>query len=194
MADEPETTEVPTSHLVVEGASDPDDAALEALFRTGYRDLVLLARLLVDLPEDAEEVVQEAFARALASWSRVRDKQHPAAYLRAVVVNVSRDRLRRRRVARRRTTTSRPAEDLDPRRSPGSASSQPSGEGLRAGDSDLADALHRLPRRQRECVVLRFADDCSTAETASVLGISEGSVKTHLHRGLAALQRLLEEP
>ena len=181
MADEPEAIEL--DDAAADHADGTDDV-LEALFRSSYRDLLVLARLLVDRPEDAEEVVQEAFARALASWPRVRDKQHPAPYLRTVVVNVSRDRLRRRRVRRQ--------HDLRADRRP--PSFDPPDGSLRPGDSDLADALHALPRRQRECVVLRFAEGCSTSQTASILGISEGSVKTHLHRGLSALQAQLEQP
>ena len=58
---------------------------------------------------------------------------------------------------------------------------------------NIAAAVRALPRRQRECVVLRFYLDASTAETAAALGVSEGSVKTHLHRALGALARELEE-
>ena len=52
----------------------------------------------------------------------------------------------------------------------------------------LAEALRKLPRRQREAVALRFLSDLSEADTAEALGISAGSVKTHVHRGLATLR------
>lgn len=65
------------------------------------------------------------------------------------------------------------------------------------GDSDerraVRAALDGLPRRQRECVVLRYLLDCSTEETAQILGVSTGTVKTHLHRGLARLGVVLKE-
>ena len=54
-------------------------------------------------------------------------------------------------------------------------------------------ALRRLPDRQREALALRFYLDLSEAEMASAMKVSPGSVKTHVHRGLAALARLLEE-
>ena len=54
-------------------------------------------------------------------------------------------------------------------------------------------ALRQLPERQREALALRYYLDLSEAEMAAAMGISAGSVKTHLHRGLASLAGLLEE-
>ena len=52
----------------------------------------------------------------------------------------------------------------------------------------LADALRRLPKRQREAIALRYLSDLSEADTAAALGIAPGSVKVHVHRGLASLR------
>lgn len=57
---------------------------------------------------------------------------------------------------------------------------------------EVLAAVRDLPERQREVVVLRYLLELSTAEAASTLGISEGSVKTHLHRALATLETTLE--
>ena len=57
----------------------------------------------------------------------------------------------------------------------------------------VAAALALLPRRQRECVVLRYWLDLPEREIADTLGIAAGSVKSHLHRGLAALETSLED-
>jgi RNA polymerase sigma factor (sigma-70 family) len=57
---------------------------------------------------------------------------------------------------------------------------------------EVLDALRTLPRRQRECLVLRYYLDLSESEIASTLGISNGSVKSHSSRGLAAVARHLE--
>jgi RNA polymerase sigma factor (sigma-70 family) len=57
---------------------------------------------------------------------------------------------------------------------------------------DLARALRRLPRRQREVVILRYLADWSENEVAVALGVSPGAVKSHASRGLAALRRHLE--
>ena len=57
---------------------------------------------------------------------------------------------------------------------------------------DVLDAMRTLPRRQRECLVLRYYLELSENEIAATLGISNGSVKSHSSRGLAALARRLE--
>ena len=167
-------------------------AVIEAVFRSDYGRLVALARLLLDRQVEAEEVVQEAFARMLARRSRGMDPTEASAYVHRTVVNVCRDGLRRRRVARA-------VGDPEPWRS----SSGPRAAGVADGDvAELAAgasdrrtviaAIRTLPGRQREVVVLRYLAERSTAETAEILGISEGSVKTHLSRGLSALEDELE--
>jgi RNA polymerase sigma factor (sigma-70 family) len=57
----------------------------------------------------------------------------------------------------------------------------------------VVEALRQLPRRQQEALVLRFYLELNERETAEAMGVSAGSVKTHVHRGLAALTPLLEE-
>ncbi|MEX1143851.1 MAG: SigE family RNA polymerase sigma factor [Acidimicrobiia bacterium] len=158
------------------------DAVLGGLFRAQYEPLVGLARLLVDDRGHAEEVVQEAFARAYASWPRLRDQDDPLPYVRRAVVNLARGGLRRRRTVRRTRLT--PVPDI---------ASAESAAVARERVRTVASAVRALPRRQRECVVLRYYLDCSTIEAATTLGISEGSVKQHLHRALAALGLVLEK-
>ena len=64
---------------------------------------------------------------------------------------------------------------------------------LREDQRRVIDALHVLPHRQRDCIVLRYHFEAGIAEIAETLGISANSVKTHLTRGLAALERRLED-
>jgi RNA polymerase sigma-70 factor (sigma-E family) len=158
-------------------------AGIEALFRTDYRRLVGLARLLVDDQGQAEEVVQDAFVALHRNWSKLREPDAAASWLRAAVVNGSRGKLRRRDTARRHLRAVEP--DLT-----GGAD-----EGAVLADEHQAvgAALRQLPERQRACLVLRFYGDLSEAEIASTLGISTGSVKTHVHRGKAALSTALED-
>lgn len=156
-------------------------AALERVYRTEYTKLVGLARLLIDRQVEAEEIVQEAFVRAFAGWDRIEHQHDPIPYLRRSVVNIARDGLRRRATVRRSplpVPRTAPAADVQ--------------AALSESQREIADALETLPARQRECVVLRYLLDCSTAETAAALGVSEGTVKTHLSRGLAALETSLE--
>jgi RNA polymerase sigma-70 factor (sigma-E family) len=159
----------------------PREAALAALFRDHYANLVRLASLLVDDQGAAEEVVQEAFVGLFRRWDRLDDIQAAPGYLRTTVVNLARSRLRRRAVRRRH----RPEEVPD----------APSAElGALARDEERAvlAAVAGLPRRQRECLVLRYYLDLGQAETAAILGISVGSVKSHTHRGLTTLAAALE--
>jgi RNA polymerase sigma-70 factor (sigma-E family) len=165
-------------------AGDADEAALATAFRRDSPALVGLARLLLDDAGQAEEVVQEAFVRTYARWDRVRDRDDPLPYVRRAVVNLARSRLRRRRVERG-TRAGGAEEDV------------PSAEvtaTARARQRELAAAVMTLPRRQRECVVLRFFMDCSLREIAQTLRISDGSVKQHLHRALVSLERRVDRP
>jgi RNA polymerase sigma-70 factor (sigma-E family) len=166
----------------VPAVADDRDRVLAAAYRAHYSQLVGLARLLLDDRGQAEEVVQEAFVRTYTGWKRVRSKEDPLPYLRSTVVNLARGGLRHRRVVRERRL------DVVPDGESAEASFERD-ETYRA----LNDAVRALPERQRAVVVLRYFLECSTAECADALGISEGSVKTHLHRALAALSPRLEE-
>jgi RNA polymerase sigma-70 factor (sigma-E family) len=162
--------------------ADPE-AAIEATFRRDYADLVALARLLVDDRGEAEEVVQEAFVRTFARRRELRRAAgDPTPYLRRAVVNLCRGGLRKRRTQR-----------ATPVPLPDDAPAADRAVVQREDQAELLAALRRLPSRQRECVVLRYLLDASTDDTADTLGISAGSVKTHLHRGLAALEADLKD-
>ncbi|HET6952000.1 MAG TPA: SigE family RNA polymerase sigma factor [Acidimicrobiales bacterium] len=159
-----------------------DGAAVTQVFRERYTELVGLAGLLLADRGAAEEVVQDAFAKFHLSRHRVTDPDREVAYLRSIVCNLSRGRLRRRALERRRRPV--PERDEDAR---------PDAALARHQRDVVAAALARLPRRQRECVVLRYWLDLPEREIAATLGIAPGSVKSHLHRGLAALESRLEE-
>lgn len=158
----------------------PVDDALRLAYATDYERLVGLARLLVDRREDAEEVVQEAFARTWARLGRVHGD--PLPYLRQAVVNQSRGRLRRRRTA-------------DAHRPDRRGDAESAEVGAVRGESARAvvEQLSALPRRQRECIVLRFYADLTVPEIARALRIAEGSVKSHLHRAITTLAIELED-
>jgi RNA polymerase sigma-70 factor (sigma-E family) len=156
------------------------DPWLEVLYRQERASLVRLAALLVDDRGTAEEVVQDAF---VAVHLRGVAPDSALAYVRSAVLNGARSALRRRQVRRR------------PFRVVGSnvAPSAEVGAMALVGDGDLLDAVRRLPDRQRDCLVLRYWLDLTEPAIAETLGISLGSVKTHVHRGTAALARMVEE-
>ena len=173
------TTTIMVEPRIELGARAED--ALRRVYEVEFTRLVGLARLLVDRREDAEEVVQEAFARTWANLGRVRGDD-PLPYVRRAVVNLSRGRLRRLRTARRTPGRARPT----PSRPSTAPSAAPS-------DRAVVERLDQLPRRQRECVVLRFYADLTVPEIARSLGVAEGSVKSHLHRAMTTLAIELED-
>ncbi len=164
---------------------------LRELYHQERWSLVRLASILLQDPVEAEEVVQDAFVRALLAWGRLREPDKAAAYLRSAVLNGARDRLRHQKVVARLqpgpTDAGRPSD-----RRPQSPQT-PEAAAVAADDRRrVLAALRALPERQRECLILRYYLDLSEAEIAVTLGISAGSVKSHAHRGLAALASKLE--
>jgi RNA polymerase sigma-70 factor (sigma-E family) len=153
-----------------------------AVFEAHYSHLVRLARHLVDDPTEAEDVVMDAFVGLSRRWQHVRRSEDAFFYLRTSVVNGSRSRLRRLKVARERRHT-----QLDRDSAPADQAAMAHLE-----HEAVVRALRELPRRQREVLVLRYYDGASEAEIAEVLGISVGSVKTHASRGLHAVACHLE--
>lgn len=162
----------------------PHDRAtgVAAVFEIHYAHLVRLAWALVGDPTEAEDVVMDAFAGLDRRWSHVRRTEDAFFYLRTSVVNGSRSRLRRLRVSRAK---SHHLADLD-----GAPAEQVAM--LHLEHQAVVIALRRLPRRQREVLVLRYYEEATEAEIAETLGISAGSVKTHASRGLHAVADLLE--
>jgi RNA polymerase sigma factor (sigma-70 family) len=165
-------------------AADDDrsavDALVDLLFREEAASLVRLARFFVDDREAAEDLVQEAFIRLARSADRIREHDRVAAYLRSIVLNLARDHNRRGLVSLRH----RPAADPTP------ASVEEQVE-VRADQRQVIEALRDLPRRQRDCLVLRYYLDLPVPEIAVTLALSINSVKTHLQRGLRAVEARL---
>lgn len=161
--------------------ADDADTALTSLYLANYRKLVRTAALLLDDTGLSEEVVQDAYLKVHAAWPRLRDQQAAEAYLRTSVVNLSRSRMRRRMVAQKHP----------PKPMPDAASAE-----QRAIDTlereRVIRALRSLPKRQQECLVLRYYADLSEAQIAASMGISKGAVKSHASRGMAALRERLE--
>lgn len=144
--------------------------------------LVRLALLLVDDLPTAEDVVQDVFAALYRRHGeRLTGLDNPDAYLRTSVVNTSRSVLRRRRTVRAHV----------PERE-GHAPSAEEPVLLREEHGEVIAALHRLTRRQREVLVLRYWSHLSEAQIADTLGLSRGAVKSTASRALAALRRELE--
>jgi RNA polymerase sigma factor (sigma-70 family) len=172
--------DVPTT--VAAGASIDVDALVARMFTEQGHALVRLARLFVDDRNAAEDLVQEAFIRLARHGHRLQDVARAPAYLRSIVLNLARDHNRRGLMSLRHRE---PADAV--------AATLEDELILRDDQRRVIDALQQLPSRQRDCVVLRYHFEAGIPEIADTLGISSNSVKTHLKRGLAALEKLLEE-
>jgi RNA polymerase sigma factor (sigma-70 family) len=118
----------------------------------------------------AEEATQEAFARALARWGRLRSQPWAGGWVTTTALNTARRHLRRRRPTMPANVPEREDETIR---------------------LDVHAAVRRLPARQQEAVVLHYLLDLPVSDTAAAMGCDQGTVKTHLSRARAALVRAL---
>jgi RNA polymerase sigma-70 factor (sigma-E family) len=160
------------------------DEAVTALYAAEYRPLVRVATLLLHDQGAAEDITQDAFVALHAAWWRLRSPDRARAYLRQSVVNRCRSALRHRGVVDRYLRRQPPPATI--------ASAEHAVLAAAAHDEMLA-AVATLPTRQREAVVLRYYADLSEAETAEVMGVSVGAVKSHTSRAMTALRARLGE-
>ncbi|MBD8868548.1 SigE family RNA polymerase sigma factor [Nocardioides donggukensis] len=139
-----------------------------ALLRTAY--------LLTGDHHSAEDLVQTTLAKVYLSWDKVQKREVIDGYARRVLVNENNSVWRR--AWKRRELVS----DQLPERT-GRHDSYDEG-----GSADLWAHVATLPRKQRAVIVLRYYEELSEAETAEVLGISVGTVKSQASRALATLR------
>ena len=140
-------------------------------YRDTYRDMVRLAVLMVGSVQAAEDIVQDSFVAVQRRWDRIDD---PLRYTRRTVANRSKSHHRRRFLERRHETSiDEPTYEL--------------------ATSELTDVLATLPARQRQAVVLRFYEDLSQDETASVMGCRPGTVGSLVSRAMTSLRVALDE-
>ena len=161
----------------VKGTSDVEASVSADRFRDLHAQRDRLYRAVALVVGDvglAADAIDEAMARAYARWDRIEDYSSPEGWVYRVALNWARSALRRRR---REDLWDRPPEpsvvDLPP-------------------DVELRAAVGRLPGKFRSVVVARYYLDWSTADTATALGIPDGTVKTRLKRALVRLAKDLE--
>jgi len=146
------------------------DGDFDAFYRDAYDRLVGQLHAVTGNLADAEDVVQEAFARASVRWRRVRALDRPEARVRRVALNLAIDQARRLR--RRLRSWGGPARQ-EPEWEP--------------EEPELLDALRGLPIRYRQVLVLHYVVGLSAQETATELRIAVGTVHAYLSRGRQAL-------
>ncbi len=150
----------------------------DAFFAGHYGEVLRAVALAIGDAGRAEDLTQEAFARAFRKWATVAKLERPVAWVYVVALNAERSRWRRERLAPDERVARRP-------RSPDVA-----GGVLQA--VVLRDALDRLPPRQRAAIVLRYLADLTVVDIAAVMRCAEGTVKATLHHALRNLRIDLE--
>jgi RNA polymerase sigma-70 factor (sigma-E family) len=160
-----------------------DDSSFEDFVAGSSGRLFTMARLLTGGHRaEAEDLLQGAYERTYRHWGRISRRADPERYVRQILVNASVDRWRRLR--------RRPEAPLSV------TSADPAAEDTAAAVADrdlLLRGLAALPPRQRAVLVLRYYEDLSEAQTATVLRCSVGTVKSQAARGLARLREITGE-
>src|SRR5271166_6666968 len=144
----------------------------DSFFRSVFPKAVGVAQRVTGERAAAEDAALDALAKAHFRWPRIGDEPWREMWVLRVAVNEAIRRLPRNRTLERPVPTNDLADDVALRQT-------------------LTVALGRLPRRQCEVIVMRYLLGYSETQVATTLGISHGTVKTHLHRGMSALRGTL---
>ncbi len=176
------------------------DAAFPRLVEGHVDRLYTIALRVVGSEQDAQELASDALVRAYRALEGYQADRIRALDLRpwlaTIVLNVSRNRIRRRRLDISLEAASKDGRDITRSIRPGSQTHDPGPEAValeRERIARLQLALSSLPLRYREPVVLRHIDGCTYAEMTAALGRPEGTLKAQVHRGLALLRAALED-
>ena len=162
-----------------EVGSEVAPLSFDEFFAAEFASVAGLAFVLCGRWSLAEELAQDAFVAALRRWEQVRTFDDPGAWVRRVVANLATSSWRRR---------SREARALARFWNRPESPAQ-----LGPADDDFWQEVRRLPRRQAQCVALRYLEDRSIADIATVLGIAESTVRVQLHNGRRTLATQLAE-
>ncbi|GAA4694949.1 SigE family RNA polymerase sigma factor [Nocardioides conyzicola] len=156
------------------------DLSFDDWVETRVAALLRFAYLVTGSQHAAEDAVQAALTRACERWSRVRRTTDPDAYVRRMVVNAHISAWRRG--GRRELSV---AEVRD-------TSVSDVADRVATGDA-VWRVCGTLPPQQRAAVVLRYYEDLEYAEIAAILGVTQATVRSHVHRALAAMRAELQE-
>ncbi|MFE9931897.1 RNA polymerase sigma factor [Streptomyces sp. NPDC005533] len=157
------------------------EVAIAHIFDQHYTRLLRLA-VLLGAEQDAEDLVSEAFYQLHRRWEKLKTPEAAASYLRSIVCNLARMRIRRIKVVRRHTYQV-PDELVR------SAEQQVL---LNHDQRELVAALRTLSSRQRQALVLKYWLDLKETEIAETMKISVGAVKSHTARGMTKLSSLVK--
>ena len=186
----------------VQPETDARGVAEEARARVRFEEEVLdladqvyrVARRLVSTREEAEDLVQETYARAFRSWLSYTPGTNLRAWLFRILTNLNIDRGRREQ----RTPTSQPLEEGDyflynKLEASGDGASDEDRVVERLSQNDVVAALSEVPHDFRDVVVLVDVGDFTYADAAQILDIPIGTVMSRLHRGRRILKQAMAE-
>lgn len=148
-----------------------DEVGFEEFYAVSFQGVATQLYAYTGDLDLAHDLVQEAFCRALARWSKLRGYDDPAAWVRRVAFNLANSRWRRLKTAAAYLRKQRVEHVVGPNPDRVTAIA----------------AIALLPETQRKAVVLHYLADLSVAEIAAQEGVAVGTVKSWLHRGRAAL-------
>ena len=168
---------------LIQRAQGGDHGAYRVLVERHMRQAYRLAFSFVNEHHRAEDVAQEAFVRAYNGLPAFRGDAGFGTWLYRIVTNLSLNHLKQMKAAAEREVVMDVIPD-----SPGAEEIPGARQELR---EQLEKALHQLPTMQRAVVILRHLDGLSTKQVSEILNCSEGTVKTHLFRGLKKLKSSL---
>ena len=191
-----EAPSAPGEEKLVERLLAGEEQAYEELVRTYGGRLLAVARRFLPVEEDARDAVQDAFLSAFRSIDRFEGNAQLSTWLHRIVVNAALMKLRTRR---RKPEQS--IEDFLPDYLDDGHFARPASpwrvDGLDPTEQKelrelVMNSIQSMPEGHRNVLLLRDIEDLDTEETAELLGISPGAVKTRLHRARQALRELLE--
>ena len=163
-------------------AKEQDAGAFRTLVERYMKQTYNVAYNLVRNHEDAEDVSQEAFVRIFRAMEKFRGDSEFSTWIHRITVNVALDRIRQRK-----TKEQREIRDTGTMVLPAVIASGDNAD----VSMHIERALHELPTLQRAVVILRHINGLPTKKVGEILQCSEGTVKTHLHRGLKKMKQSL---
>ena len=156
-----------------------DPSSFDAFYNASVRKVIGQLHAMTGSRSDAEDCVQEAFARAWQRWDTVSTYGDPEAWVRTVAYRVSISAWRKA-TSMRTAYRKHGAPDDDTR-------------GLNPDYVAIMSALRQVPTGQRQAIVLHHLVGLSVDEIAQETGVASGTIKARLSRGRHALAPLLEE-
>jgi RNA polymerase sigma-70 factor (ECF subfamily) len=178
-----------TSSHVISGCIAGDESAIERLIFEYQNGIFRLTLSILNDPVEAHEATQDTFIAALGALNSYRESSSLKAWLYTIGLNISRNRLRKRKTLERLNNTLQAIFRVQSQKMPSPEDAIIQNE----KDASLWKALNQLGEKQRIPLVLRYFHNLSTAEIAEVLNINEGTIHSRLHIGRERLRVELEK-